>query len=248
MTMQVEDPMSEWVRPPARYTEMAATYREALGTHPFSIDINVVPVHWKGQPGFPSEQPTGLEFLLQWRAAQARTEYVTFYAENSVYAEDWALLPATIAAEARITAGADADTLFLATAGMIRTSAPVTLLSEGADAPVRLPAGIVLLPPGTHLVHREGGTPSGRERLLRPRLRPLRGTVEVRAIAYTDQSVLLRYRSRSRMPVTFNLRPARVRVDGAPVHAPMFTNQEGTVVFLPPGEHRAELELDTAAR
>ena len=240
MTLQVEDPMSEWVRPPSRYTEMAATYRDLLLRRPFSIDINVVPVHWAGQPGFPTEQPTGTEFLLQWRAAAARTEYVTFYSEYSVHPEDWALLPFAMAADAAIARGPDADTLRLPHAAIFQNFASGFLISVETGDSMVLPAGPVLLPPGVHLLlpAKQGPALSGGIR--RPRLYPVCGTREVQRITYSRDAVRIAYDSRSRMPLTCNRRPARVTIDGKRARPPLFRNRDGVVVFLPPGHHTAE--------
>jgi len=45
VTLQVEDPASEWTRPPSRYDQLAKTYTGLIGNIPLAIDINIVPVH-----------------------------------------------------------------------------------------------------------------------------------------------------------------------------------------------------------
>ncbi|MDR3666904.1 MAG: hypothetical protein P4L35_08685, partial [Ignavibacteriaceae bacterium] len=97
VTLQVEDPQSEWTRPPSRYNQLAKTYKGLVGKIPLAIDINIVPVHPINQIGFASQQPTGAELFRQYSFADDACGRVCFYAESSVYQHDWEVFPYVMA-------------------------------------------------------------------------------------------------------------------------------------------------------
>ena len=67
LTLEIEDPFTEWTKPPERYTNLGKTYRRYLGDRPFIIDINIVPVHPPDQKGYSVAQPTGTEINQLWK-------------------------------------------------------------------------------------------------------------------------------------------------------------------------------------
>jgi len=73
ITLQVEDPYTEWTKPPERYTDLGKTYRRILGDRPFIIDINVVAVHPPHQKGYSVAQPTGSEIHQLWEKAAVQS-------------------------------------------------------------------------------------------------------------------------------------------------------------------------------
>src|SRR5262249_46472146 len=149
-TLQVEDPASEWSKPPDRYTQMGRRYSQVKLNQPFTIDINVLGVHPATQPGFATERQTGVELLQLWRAASEQTQRVCLYAESTVPEQDWDVMPFAMAARARVRKEGDN--------WIVNTPYTVALELGKGTRKYRLDGqpwfcvnkGDVLIPPGEH--------------------------------------------------------------------------------------------------
>jgi hypothetical protein len=234
VTLHIEDPYTEWTRPPDRYTTMGEYYRRLLGDRSFMIDINIVPMKPDRGRNFSTWQAVGAEFLHLWRYAAEQTERVCLYSESSVYPEDWKLLPFAMAARARAkeeSSGWGID-------------APYTVVLSGLDTRLGVlvddrpwPAcsdSEVIVPAGEHRVR---GADATNDRLdERIRLRSIGG--ELLSAEWQGRELVLEYRSQSRCAVEFSTAPARVLVDGAPSALSTYRAPGACVVLAPPGKHR----------
>jgi hypothetical protein len=235
LTLNVEDPYTEWSRPPERYTAMGRYYRRLLGGRPFMIDVNVVPLEEDRKNRFSTEQPAGTEFLQLWRYASGETDRVCFYSESSIYEKDWLLLPFAMAGKESVTAEQ----------GDITVDGPttVTLRSEPGEWTVRMdgqpwPArgdSEIIVPAGKHLVHisqrivREGGVEG---------IRLLSITGELHGARWSGDSLSVDYQSVGRCALGFDTVPGMITLDEKPVLLRLYCSGTGCVVIAPPGRHR----------
>jgi len=91
VTIDIEDPYTEWIKPPERYIALGASYQQLLGDS--LHDGHQCRPHGAGQAaGLQHRAGCGTEFLQLWKCASEATGRVCFYCESSVYEGDWKLL------------------------------------------------------------------------------------------------------------------------------------------------------------
>jgi len=231
LTLNIEDPYTEWSRPPQRYTAMGRYYRRLLGEKPFIIDINVVPLEEDRKGRFSTEQPAGTEFLQLWRYASGETDRVCFYSESSVYAKDWQLLPSAMAGRGSVREEQ----------GAMRVDAPttVTLRCEPGEWNVQMdgqpwPArgdSEIIVPAGNHIVRiaREKGAEG---------IRLLSITGELHAARWSGDSLAVDYQSVGRCALGFDTVPGKITIDENPSLLRLYHAGNGCVVIAPGGRHR----------
>jgi hypothetical protein len=230
LTLNVEDPYTEWSRPPDRYTAMRANYRRLLGGSGFMIDVNVVPLEEDRKAHFPTAQAAGTEFLQLWHFASGETGRVCFYCESSVYEKDWQLLPFAMARRGNVTTGP----------GTFTVDAPytVTLRSEHGKRRVRLDGELwpargdseITVPAGKHLIRidREGDAEG---------VHLVSITGELIGARWSGDSLTLEYQSVARCALGFDAMPGAVILDGGTARLSFSPSERGCVVLAPPGRH-----------
>lgn len=231
VTLQIEDPYTEWVKSPERYGRLGSYYQKLLGDRPFVIDINVVPMIRDRKKVFTTIQPTGTELLQLWRAATERTQRVCFYCESSIYESDWETLPHAMASKVVVTADSKGW----------RVNTPYTVemnigggtwLLDGNAWPCYTSSSI-LLPAGDHLVHPT--TAAGG--LRQPPIRLVRISDQLLQAWGNDEGIALDYRSTGRCALTFSTIPSSMTLDGAVRELPLYAGEGECVILAPPGEH-----------
>jgi hypothetical protein len=231
LTLNIEDPYTEWSRPPGRYTAMGKYYRRLLGERPFMIDVNVVPLEEDRKGRFSTEQPAGTEFLQLWRYASGETDRVCFYSESSVYEKDWQLLPFAMAGRGSVKGEQ----------GAIRVDGPttVTLRCEPGEWKVQMdgqpwPArgdSEITVPAGKHRIRlsQEKGVEG---------IRLLSITGELYGARWSGDSLAVDYQSVGRCLLGFDTVPERMTIDEKPALLRLYRAGDGCVVIAPPGTHR----------
>ena len=238
LTLNVEDPYTEWSRPPERYTTMGRYYRRLLGGgRPFMIDVNDVPLIEDRKELFSTEQPAGTEFLQLWRYASGETDRVCFYSESSVYEKDWLLLPSAMAGRGSVTAEE----------GAITVDAPRTVTLRGGPGEWKVqmdgqprPAhgdSEIIVPAGKHRILIAGriAQESGPEGI---HLVSISG--ELVGARWNGDSLSVEYQSVGRCALGFDTAPGRITIDEKPAALRLYPSPsgKGCVVIAPPGRHR----------
>jgi hypothetical protein len=234
--LQVEDPASEWTRPPSRYGQLAKFYKGIIGDIPFAIDINFVPIHQNEQIGFPSEQPTGTELFRQYSFADNQCGRVCFYAESTVFPYDWDVLPYVMGSVATITK-TENNWLIQSPRTVILNTPPKikNILLDGKPWPCYGVTGIII-PEGTHVLsfgnfdleHPNNETTS---------LRLTGISDELISSRVSDTGIIIVYQSPARCLITLNQLPSYIRVDGIRVQLKVLKEKGGFIIFAPSGKH-----------
>ena len=231
LTLNIEDPYTEWSRPPDRYTAMGEYYRRLLGGRPFMIDVNVVPLGEDRIGGFSTEQPAGTEFLQLWRYASGETDRVCFYSESSVSDKDWLLLPFAMGGR-----GSAKEEL-----GAVIVDGPATstlhigpgerrVLMDGQPWPARGDSEITV-PAGKHLI--QSAEKKGGEGI-----HLLSITGELFGAVWSGDSLSVDYESVGRCALGFDTVPGGMSIDGKAALLRPYTAGNGCVVIVPSGRHR----------
>ncbi len=234
LTLDVEDPYTEWSRPPDRYTGMRSSYRKLLEGRPFMIDVNVVPLEEDRKDRFATPQPAGTEFLQLARYASGDTGRICFYCESSVYARDWPLLPFALAGAGNVKAEAGSYTVdapYTVTLRCIAGKSGVTL--DGVEWPARGDSDVTV-PRGNHVIRIESGRDAGGRRLLSL-------TGELEGATRSGGLLEVAYRSVGRCAMAFDVKPGVIDIDGKSVVLPVYESAGGCVVLAPPGKHSITL-------
>ena len=237
VTIDIEDPYTEWTKPPERYIALGASYQRLLGDSPFMTDINVVPMEQDRQQDFSTAQAAGTEFLQLWKCASEATGRVCFYCESSVYEGDWKLLPFAMAQGANATPAA----------GSFIVDAPSTVLLRGPGAKGGAflddrpwPAvgdSEAIVPAGHHTIRFAGeGADSGRISLT-----SISG--ELLDAAWIGEDLVVDEQSPGRCALGFNRVPVKVLVDNEPTQQSITHTGTGCVVLCPPGRHRVTVSV-----
>jgi hypothetical protein len=236
LTLEVEDPFTEWTKPPERYTDLGKTYLRYLGDRPFIIDINVVPVHPPDQKGYSVDQPTGSEIHQLWEKAAAQSSRVCFYSEFTIFSHDWEILPFAMAARAEIRK--DGRDL------LINSPYTVTLTSvkmndgcslDGKPWMCSSEDGI-LIPQGKHRLSIGHKHDTSSIRL--PRIRLVSISDELLGCRQNGDSLEVTYSSPARCALTLSRRASIMMLDGVTVDLPIIQNNKNIVVMAPPGVHK----------
>jgi hypothetical protein len=236
ITLQVEDPYTEWTKPPERYTTLGKTYRRYLGDRPFIIDINVVAVHPRNQKGYSVAQPTGSEIHQLWEKAAAQSFRVCFYSESTVFSNDWEILPFTMAARTEIRTVGHA--LF------INTPYTVTLTSENMNDEFFLDGKSwmcyseegILIPKGKHRL--SFGKRHHTATVQIPGIRLVSLSDELLNCQRRGDSLEVTYSSPARCALTLSRSAGSIYLDGLMTDIPILQNKKNIVVLAPPGVHK----------
>jgi hypothetical protein len=235
LTLEVEDPYTEWTKPPERYTDLGKTYRRYLGDRPFIIDINVVPVHPPDQSGYSVAQQTGSEIYQLLEKAADQSSRVCFYSESTVFNHDWEILPFAMAVRAEVRK--DGRDL------LINTPYTVTLNSvnmydeyflDGKSWMCYSEEG-VLIPQGKHRL--SFGNRYDKTAIQAPRIRLISISDELLKCERNGNNLEVTYSSPARCALTLSKRAGVMILDGVTVDLPIIKNKNSIVVMAPPGVH-----------
>ena len=238
VTLQVEDPQSEWTRPPARYEQLAKTYSEIIGDIPLAIDINVVPIHPANQKGFASAQPTGTELFLQYNIADNACSRVCFYAESSVYPHDWEVFPYVMASGASLIT--DKHQWRIHTPHTVIMRNPVKhgkIFLDDKPWSCFSRDGIII-PKGGHVLSFGDSALVSENNNIR-----LTGiSDELISCSQSGQGIDLIYQSPARCLINLNKSPIKIKVDGIPASLKVLKGNNGYIIFAPSGKHTLQLD------
>ena len=239
-TLQVEDPASEWSRPPSRYDQLAKSYIGKIGNTPFAIDINIVPIHPVNQKGFASSQPTGSELIQQYRVADIACSRVCFYAESSVYEHDWNILPYVMASE--VLAIKNKQQWHIKSPHTVIMQKPDdsrAILLDGKLWPCYDLKGIII-PKGEHILC--FGKPVDNSERSKNILRISDISDELISCNNSGKGIDINYQSPARCLVTVNRPPVKIKVDGISALLKVVKSYSGYEIFAPSGKHHLQFE------
>jgi hypothetical protein len=232
VTLQVEDPYLEWMKPPERYIATGDYYRRLLGDRPFIIDVNVVPMKPDRRKDFSTWQPIGTEVFQFWKHSTALNGRACFYCESSVAEKDWELMPYAMAAGA----------IALPDSTGWRINAPSTVVLRAALGGEGLmldnqpwsayDADGVIIPAGSHRLRRMGMKDDP------GRIRLVEASGELLNVRSGGHECAVEYESRPRCALSFSCHPARVSIDGAQSSVPVLMHGDTGTIICPPGRHR----------
>ena len=238
VTLQVEDPQSEWTRPPSRYDQLAKAYAEIIGDVPLAIDINIVPIHPANQKGFASAQPTGTELFLQYNIADNTCSRVCFYAESSVYQHDWEVFPYVMASGTSLIK--DNHQWRIQTPHTVIMQNPVNqgnILLDGKPYPCFSKEGIII-PKGNHILSFGDSAFDSENNNLR-----LMGiSDELISCSKSEQGIEMIYQSPARCLITLNKSPINIKLDGIPASLKVLKENNSFIIFAPSGKHTLQLD------
>jgi hypothetical protein len=238
VTLQVEDPYLEWMKPPERYIAIAEYYRRLLGDRPFIIDVNVVPMKPDRWRDFSTWQPVGTEVFQYWKHAAAYNNRACFYCESSVAADDWELMPYAMAAGASATLDSSGWRIDAPSAVRLRTVRGVEGLLLDDQPWSAYDDSSVIIPAGSHRLHRTGLRGNPHE------VRLVSITGELLNVRSSGMESIVDYSSRSRCALSFSRRPAYVSIDGEKVTMPFLINGELCTMLAPPGRHTIAVSVE----
>ncbi len=245
VTLQVEDPASEWSKPPARYVGLGERYKKMDLKRPFMIDINVLDVHPPTQNGFATNTQSGTEILQLWRAASAHASRVCLYSESTISESDWELLPYAMAAQATVERDGEEWVVRSPNTVSLELSHPFKRVFLN-ERPWYCHANLsILIPPGEHRI------------ALQPTLKTWFDTTQLdtRLVSLTGELIgseprrhglEVEYRSESRCALMFNQPPLKTYIDGKSVKLAGSKGPDGYVILAPAGQHRLRVVSESA--
>ena len=238
LTLHVEDPLTEWLKPPDRYRSMGEFYRSLLGSRTFMIDINVVPVMPARRKFFSTPQPIGTEFLELLNSASRNTDRVCFYCESSIPPADWELVPSASAVGASISMeGSRRKFNTPHTVIYTQRTEGKTVWLDGHPWPAKSDSEIII-PRGVHTL--ELRVAAGEARHRRLEIRSITGEL-IRA-QWRGEKLQLEYDSPARCMIALNRRPLRILVDNIPSRVSMELPGSAGILLAPQGRHQLVIE------
>lgn len=236
VTLNVEDPATEWTNPPSRYAKLRRTLDTLIPERSSMIDINVVPIHPETQKGFAAVEPTGFELFEQIQSASEHRGRVCLYCESSVYPHDWQLIPHALSMGATATNGGSGWNVSCKNTVLLSTGIhPVNAMLDGKPWPGIGSRGVIV--------------PAGKHRLLLNTMSRQTagdsGGMHMSAIsdelldcsARTD-GIELSYESPGRCLISLNRNPGKIWVDDAPANLPVIPGDDCFVLIAPSGRHK----------
>ena len=240
-TLQVEDPASEWTRPPIRYDQLAKTYADLAPGMDLAIDINIVPVHTEQQINFASEQQTGMELFRMFNFADINCGRVCLYSVSSVFKHDFDILPYAMASGASIHENNNHWS--------IHTSHTVIMNNLNKHGIIFLDKEIwpcynaqgIIIPIGDHILSYGDTVSASVNKNNKLRLTGI--SDELLSCSQSKRGIALRYKSFARCLISTNKLPALFKLDGNIVSLKVLKGKGEFQIFAPPGIHYLELEL-----
>ena len=231
VTLQVEDPYLEWMKPPDRYSATSEYYRRLLADRPFIIDVNVVRMKPDRGKDFSTWLPIGTEVFQYWCFAASRNGRACFYCESSVAEKDWELMPYAMGADAIAIPDSDGWKVDAASTVLMRN-----IFGEWGLLLDNRPwhaynRSELIVPAGHHSVRRSG-QPDGPHVV-----RLISITGELLEVRGRETECRVDYFSRIRCVLSFSRRPSIISLDGVLATMPVLMNGEISTIIAPPGKH-----------
>ncbi len=236
VTLNVEDPLSEWTQPPSRYRQLRTTLGTSLPGRRSMIDINVVPVHSESQTGFASAQATGFELYEQIQSASEQRGRVCLYCESSVFRYDWQLIPNALSAGSKASKkGLEWNVNSPNTVVLTTGVQAVDVMLDGKPWPCIGSQGVIV-PSGNHRI-----SFSPKSSTVRPEFTHLRLIAisdELLKCSMKNEGIELTYESAARCLLTLSNNPVKIFVDDSPVNLRVVAGKDGFVLIAPSGQHK----------
>jgi hypothetical protein len=236
-TLQVEDPVEQWAKPPDRYRRFAEAYRKLVpDERRLMFDINVVSDREIQGTTLPSTIARGTELAETVKAAAIQGR-VAIYAEHTVGTQDWPLVGAALAQSARVSVNSGTYQVVSSLPVFLDASKGRSYSVDGQIWPLDTANG-VLIPSGGHRV---SPTPSAR-RLLGSTSNTLWSlSGDLLEAREHSTGLALRYRSPGQAAIVVNRRPREISVDGNHINLPIEGHGNEWVLLAPRGEHSIQL-------
>jgi hypothetical protein len=239
-TLQVEDPASEWTRPPDRYQELANAYSGILGNTPFAIDINIVPVHPPTQKGFASGQPTGTELFRLYKISDIACGRVCFYSESTIYPNDWTILPFAMASDASIIEENNSWKIKSPHTVILRNFINKEQILLDGKPWECYDSNNIIIPNGEHnltVVESQKKITNSENSLHLVGI-----SDELINCFQTVKGIEIEYRSPARCIMTFNKIPGKIQLDGNSTSIKTMEADDNFILIVPSGRHKLQLE------
>jgi hypothetical protein len=233
LTLEVEDPYTEWSKPPDRYTALRAHYLRSLPVDQFMIDVNVVPLDEDRKAGFSTAQATGTEFLQLWHYASGSGGRVCFYCESSVYERDWKLLPFAMAWSGSVAADSDTYSVDVPYTVVLRPGRGARGVALDGEPWPATGDSEITVPAGKHRVR------TGMHEQKGMRLVTLTG--ELTGARWTGDTLCVSYSSTGRCALVFDRTPGTIILDAKPFTPALYRSEGACGIVAPPGRHDLKL-------
>jgi hypothetical protein len=232
-TLQVEDPVEHWAKPPNRYKTFAETYRKLVpDERRLMFDINVVSDREIQGTTLPSTVARGTE-LAETAKAAAVLGRVAIYAEHTVGTQDWPLVGAALAQPARLAKSGNAYEVASALPLLLDAHKRQAYSIDGEAWPVDGTNG-VLIPPGRHRVSAK----TAAMRLLGSTATMMWSTSgDLLEVNERSTGLTLRYSSPGQAAIVVNRKPYELSVDGRKADLPLEGHGNQWVFLAPGGAH-----------
>ncbi len=226
-TMMIEDPFTLWQMGPERYKTLDELYQKHHPKVEFAIDINIVDRRFEV---YPSAKQTGLEFQALLSEASTRFDEVALYAAHTPFYSD--LNQAAYAlASPNLRSQLDQNTYLIE--GDVSSRLQVNTLGKSItvnNAPwYAYNDSEILLPSGKSIVKLSAGTPKT--------LHITNFNETFTPIQLTANTLKFNYQSKSKTFVSFNRRPASLKLDGKALLPTTYWGTFGYTFRLPSGKH-----------
>ena len=245
-TLQVEDPAEFWNRNPDRYGTFVETYLKRVpDRRRLMFDLNIIPNRMAENSGLPTSAQTGMEFdQMLYHAAKASGR-VAVYAESTVAVQDFEIMDAVLAANAEVVQRSNTLLISAPYTVLVRVDPQKSYLLDGQDWPFR-EEGQMIVPPGKHEITQEKREWDFLE-WTRFKLTLKSIQAELLGGESTKRGIRFRYEGTMRTIARINREPYQIILDGQKLSSNPIYFQGQWIVALPPGEHEAEIQANTAA-
>ncbi|MGE5681946.1 MAG: DUF2334 domain-containing protein, partial [Bacillota bacterium] len=245
--LQVEDPQALWSTDPLRYIDIGKKYASLIGdSTKLLLDLNIMNFRSRNEiTPFPTLIQTGTESYHLVNAASIGAPRLTIYAESSINPQDIFFLPYALASRVEYQSTQDGYEVNSPYSFFFRLPADVKeiLLDGYPIAPSR--ENSYLIPSGKHVIKlNKNITNTFSTHELQTRIMSV--TANLLSVAYGMQDVKFIYQGDSRVLISLNREPTRVRVDGQDYNFNVMKGNDCYSIFLPEGKHYIELTAGNA--
>ncbi|MBL0173828.1 MAG: DUF2334 domain-containing protein [Ignavibacteria bacterium] len=239
-TLNVEDPAARWSEDPARYRDIAATYRARLGND-FLLDLNIGPWRTPDKPTpFPTLIQTGTEAFQLVNICAQEVDRVVIYAESSVNPQDFPLLAYALAGSAVLERIPDGYRVVSQYGVTLHLGEEYPIIRVDGTTRTGTADGRYLIPAGAHTITiRPDENRLFRSDFLHATLLSITGTLL--SITEGERSVDFRYSAPGRCLVTLNKSPMALYVDGFERPLQVMKGSDRYGMFLPEGTHQVRV-------
>jgi len=245
-TLQVEDPAEFWTQSPDRYGAFVETYLKRVPDRKrLMFDLNIIPNRMVEGSPIPTSIQTGMEFdQMLYHAAKASGR-VAVYAESTLAVQDLEIMDAVLAANTEVVQQSDSLLVSAPYTVLVRVDPQKSYQLDGQDWPFR-EGGQIIVPPGKHKITQEKREWNFLE-WTRFKLTLKSIQAELLGGESTKRGMRFRYVGMTRTIARINREPYQIILDGQKLASNPIYFQGQWIVALPPGEHEAEIQANSAA-